>query len=191
MKKNIRILSNKNLKNDLKKSILKVLLGTLGLLLIPLIAIFFTDEMKWDIFDFIVAGILIAGTGIIYVFVTRLRRDFAYRAAFGVGLAASFIVVWANLAVGIVGSEDNPINLLFFGILLIGVIGAIISKFKPIGMSLTMFTMSLAQLLVASVLLLAGLSSLRELLLSSVFLISVWTISGVLFRKSIDEVNLS
>ena len=34
----------------------------------------------------------------------------AYRAAVGVAIAAAFILVWMNLAVGIIGSEDNPAN---------------------------------------------------------------------------------
>jgi hypothetical protein len=53
----------------------------------------------------------------------------AYRAAVGVAIAAAFILVWMNLAVGIIGSEDNPANLMYGGVLAIGIIGAVIARF--------------------------------------------------------------
>ena len=36
-----------------------------------------------------------------------------YRFAWCIGLAGIFILAWANGAIGIIGSEDNPANLLF------------------------------------------------------------------------------
>ncbi len=52
----------------------------------------------------------------------------AYRFAVGVALAAAFLLVWMNLAVGLIGSEDNPANLMYFGVLAVGFIGAIIAS---------------------------------------------------------------
>lgn len=40
----------------------------------------------------------------------------AYRGAIAVALAASFLQIWVNLAVGIVGEPDNPANQGFYGV---------------------------------------------------------------------------
>ena len=69
-------------------------------LLIPLIAMQFTSEVNWDASDFVVMGILLLGTCILFVFVsrkiTRRRRVFT-----GFIFAAAFLYIWAELAVGI------------------------------------------------------------------------------------------
>ena len=57
--------------------------------------------------DFIVAGGLVAAVGTTLGLAARMTLDRAYRAAVGLALGAAFILVWANLAVGIIGSEDN------------------------------------------------------------------------------------
>ena len=83
------------------KGITRVVLATACLLLVPLIAMQFTREVNWTLFDFIVAACLLAGTGITYVLVaSRLvtRRD---RTLAGAVLGGALLVVWAELAVGI------------------------------------------------------------------------------------------
>ena len=47
----------------------------------------------------------------------RMTGNSAYRAAVGVAVAAAFILVWMNLAVGIIGTEDNPAKLMYGGVL--------------------------------------------------------------------------
>jgi len=77
-----------------------IALATCLALLVPLIAMRFTGAVNWDIADFIVMGILLFGTGSIYVFVARkLPRKFWI--AIGVVFAVTFIYVYAELAVGI------------------------------------------------------------------------------------------
>ena len=83
----------------------------------------------------------------------------AYRAAVGVALAAAFILVWVNLAVGIIGSEDNPANVMYGGVLAVGIIGAIIARFQPHGMARALVATALAQALVAVIALIAGWGS--------------------------------
>src|SRR5688572_8042949 len=65
---------------------------------------------------------------------TMLARN-VYRFAVGVALAAALFLVWMNLAVGLIGTEDNPANLLYGGVLAVGIIGAIIARFRPHGMA--------------------------------------------------------
>jgi hypothetical protein len=63
------------------------------------------------------------------------------------GLAASTLLIWANGAVGYIGSEDNPYNLVFFGVVAIAFAGALISAFSARGMAWTMLAAGTAQAL--------------------------------------------
>jgi hypothetical protein len=74
------------------------------LLLIPLIAMQYTDEVNWGLADFAVAGILLLGTGVMIDFVIRRVPGLGYRIAICAAIVALLLVVWAELAVGIFGT---------------------------------------------------------------------------------------
>lgn len=65
-------------------------------------------------------------------------------------------MTWVNLAVGIIGSEDNPLNVVFVGVLAIGIVGAFIARFQPRGMARAMVAVGIAQVLVAVAALIGG-----------------------------------
>ena len=75
-----------------------------ALLAIPIVAMAVTDEMKWGIFDFIVAGVLLFGTGLVIEAALRMLPSFKLRLIAVVGILAALFLVWAELAVGIFGS---------------------------------------------------------------------------------------
>ena len=81
-----------------------ILLATAFLLLIPLIAMQFTNEVNWNVADFLVAGILLSGMGITFVLITNKMTKRTHRIAVGIALAAVLLFIWAELAVGIIGS---------------------------------------------------------------------------------------
>lgn len=86
------------------KHFLRVLLGTAAMLMVPLVAMQFTREVNWTAGDFVVAAVLLAGTGVlIEVAAARLHTRMARLSAIAV-MAFGFALVWAELAVGIVGS---------------------------------------------------------------------------------------
>lgn len=70
------------------------------ILLIPLIAMQFTNEVNWDLFDFTVMGCALFGTGSLFVLVSR-RVPRRYWGIIGVLFAAALVYVWAELAVGV------------------------------------------------------------------------------------------
>ncbi|MBU1164202.1 hypothetical protein KKA15_01395 [Patescibacteria group bacterium] len=70
------------------------------------------------------------------------------RIAFGVALVAAFLLFWVNGAVGVIGSENNDVNSLYYGVIAVGFIGAVIARFKSRGMARAMFLTALFQLLV-------------------------------------------
>ena len=85
--------------------LIAILLTAGIILLIPFIAMQFTNEVNWTIFDFIVAGILLFGTGLMLEIGLRIVKKFTYRIAVCATILLAFFVVWAELAVGIIGTR--------------------------------------------------------------------------------------
>lgn len=71
-----------------------------ALLMIPLVAMRFTDDVTWTPFDFTVAGALLFSAGFVYVMATNNSRKLKHKAAVGVAVAAVTFYIWAELAVG-------------------------------------------------------------------------------------------
>lgn len=86
------------------KRVLYILLIVVILLLIPLIAMQFTDEVNWNLFDFIIAGTLLIGTGLIIQLVFWKTKKIKYRIIIVAALLIVFLLIWAELAVGIFGT---------------------------------------------------------------------------------------
>lgn len=155
-----------------------------ALLLLPLLAMQFTDEVAWDLADFALAGGMVVGVGVTYEVAAKTTGNIAYRAAVGVALAAAFILVWASLAVGLVGTEGNPADLLYGGVLAVGIVGAIVARFQPHGMARALAATALAQASVALIVLIAGLGFRGPI---TVFFAALWLTSAWLFRKAARE----
>lgn len=83
------------------KSLLVIGLITASILLIPLVAMQFTDEVNWTLFDFIVAGVLLFATGLLFDLILRKIKVKTYRIAALFVLILAFLLVWIELAVGI------------------------------------------------------------------------------------------
>ncbi|MCK9425913.1 MAG: hypothetical protein M0Q21_07750 [Ignavibacteriaceae bacterium] len=86
------------------KRVIGIVLTVVLLLLIPLIAMQFTDEVNWTVLDFVVAAILLLGTGLMCELVIRKINNIKYRIAICVILLAALLLIWAELAVGIFGT---------------------------------------------------------------------------------------
>jgi len=76
----------------------------LALLLIPLVAMQFTNEVNWSLFDFIIAAVLLFGTGFVIDLVIRKTKNIKYRVAILILIVIAFILIWAELAVGVFGT---------------------------------------------------------------------------------------
>lgn len=74
------------------------------LLLIPLIAMQFTEEVNWTILDFIVMGVLLLVTGLTGELIMRKTSNITLRFLLIAGLILLFLLTWAELAVGIFGT---------------------------------------------------------------------------------------
>lgn len=71
------------------------------LLMIPLIAMQFTEDVNWTLFDFVVAGILLFGTGILCELAIRKLKKPQYRYAALLIIMTVLLLIWVELTVGI------------------------------------------------------------------------------------------
>lgn len=157
--------------------------------MLPLIAMQFTDEVDWDAADFVVIGAMLFGACGAYELAARMTRNLAYRAAVGFAVVTAFTLIWINLAVGIIGAEDNPANLMYGAVLAVGILGAIIVRFQPDGMARALAATALAQALVGAIALIAGLGSAGAnwpgpIVVLTGFFAASWLVSAWLFRKA-------
>ncbi len=70
-------------------------------LLVPLAAMQFTTEVRWDAADFALLGGMFVGAGVAYEVAERLTADGRARLAIGAGLVFLVLLVWAEGAVGL------------------------------------------------------------------------------------------
>ena len=153
--------------------------AALALLLLPWMAMQFTAEVDWSLGDFLLFGaMLLAACGVMELG-ARMNGHLAYRAGIAVAAGTGFLLVWINLAVGILGSEHNPANLMFVGVLLVPAIGALAARFHARGMAWALAATAAAQAATAAIALALGYG--YETLLVGVF-IAAWTVSALLFR---------
>lgn len=155
-------------------------LGTV--LLLPLIAMEFTGEVVWDLADFAVAALLLGATGLAVELAAHRSAQHAYRAAAALAAAGVLVLVWANLAVGLVGAEDNPLNLLFGLVVAVGLVGSAQVRFRAKGLMWVMVGMSVAQVLVGLMHLGTGHFTPVVTMLFS----ALWLFSAALFRTAAE-----
>ncbi len=86
------------------KRLIIILLVVAFLLLIPFVAMQFTDEVNWTVFDFVVAAVLLLGTGLLCELVMRKVSKSEYRIAGCIALLAALFLIWIELAVGVFGT---------------------------------------------------------------------------------------
>jgi len=167
---------------------LRPLLATAVLLAVPLAAMQVTDEVVWTVSDFVVAGALVFATGTLLELAWRRAETAAYRIAAAVALAAGFLLVWGILAVGVIGASGDRADLLYAGVFTVGIVGALLARFRPRGMAWVMAATAVAQVAVGGVALIAGMvpayNAAYEILGLSGFFAALWLLSACLFRRA-------
>lgn len=176
--------------STIRRRMMLVALVTAGILLVPLVAMTFTSQVNWSAADFIAMGALLFGAGLAYVLVSRVVDRVVYRTAVGIAVLAGVLLVWLNLAVGIIAAPDHPANLLYAGVLAIVIGGAGIARFSAGAMAHVLFAAAFAQSLVPLVALFAWRPAMSEPPgIAGVFLINacfaaLFVISALLFRRA-------
>lgn len=160
-----------------------------GLLLAPLISMRYTSEVNWTLSDFVVMGLLFGLVGLAVELAVRASGSWAFRGGAAVAIVTAFLLIWVNLAVGILGGEANPANLLFLGVIAVAVVGAVLGRFRASGMARAMTAAAVAQLLVGAVALIGGLGSpgtagVYEAAVAGLLFGGLWLGSGWLFSRA-------
>ena len=90
--------------NFQNKRLIGIIAAVAVLLSVPFLAMKFAGEMKWSLFDFILAGALLLGTGLAIEFVLRKVTKTAHRVAICAGILLVLFIVWVEIAVGLIGT---------------------------------------------------------------------------------------
>jgi hypothetical protein len=86
------------------KRLIGIVLTVVLLLLVPLISMQFSDDFNWSAADFVIAGVMLLGTGLLCELVMRKVKTPRRRLVFCLVLLAVLLLVWAELAVGVFGT---------------------------------------------------------------------------------------
>ncbi len=148
-----------------------------------------TEQVDWQAGDFLAFGVMLLIPGLALELVTRKRGPGSYRTGVGLAMAAAFFLVWVNGAVGLIGAEDNPANLMYGGVLGVAVLGAAVCRLRPRGMALSMLAAAGVQVLVLVIALLRDAghgapSWPTGTITGTVFFVSLWCCAAFAFRQA-------
>ena len=159
--------------------------GAAAILMSALAANLLFQEWNWGAEDFVIlAALLFGGCGCVEV-VSRLNVGRTYLGGFGLLLLGMMLLAWINLAVGVIGSEDHPGNRMFHALPVIALLGALIFRFRPRGLAMTMTAVAAGHFAIAVIAYVTGMAFIFPM--TGAF-IAVWMTSAWLFRKSAAEV---
>jgi hypothetical protein len=154
------------------------------LLLLPLIA-----GAPWTLSDFVLMGLMFLVAGIGVEWAVRASGDTAFRLGAGTAIATAFLLIWVNLAVGFLGDEGNPANLMFAAVLSVAFGGGFLAHFRASGLARAMVAAAACQLVVGIVALVAGWASpgragLYEVVMGTSLFAGMWLVSAGLFATA-------
>ena len=173
----------------------RIVWAIVGVLIVALLtAMQFTDEVQWN--EAVAYGVILLLAGGTYELWLWLRtRNGTYRIAFDVGLLGVFLLGWVSGAVGIIGSENQPVNLMYWAVPAVLLIGSLISGFNPRGMARTLFAAALVQILVPVIALIispevnwGGAGVIGVFVFNSIFAV-LFAGSGLLFLRAAHKEN--
>jgi hypothetical protein len=131
------------------KTIMRVALVALGLLMVPLVASQLVEGWHWGVGGFVFAYVLFFLTGLAYALIARQMGVWTYKAGVGLALVAGFALGWANMVH--MSEAENPAYLVYFGVLVMGGVGAWIARLEAMGMARASFAVAVVLALMAGV----------------------------------------
>ena len=158
------------------------------LLLIPLLGNNFVEGWNWPLRAFVLFGAIIFGIGLVYQLITRNVDTSAYRAAVGIALATGFFLFWGNFVQA--ADDINPSAMMYFLALPVGIIGAVIARFRPEGMVRALFATAFAQAFILAIVLMrnppvtAWTAAVWRGFGGNAFFAMLFVGSALLFRKA-------
>lgn len=160
---------------------LRLLAEAGALMLLPVLGLRLVGRLDPDPGAFVFLAILFTGMAITVEVAARVPRRAAYAAGAGLAVATSLLLLWINLSVGVIGSEDDPANLIYVPVIVTGIVGALLAHFRPAGMASAMTATAVTQTLVFALALIGGLGFTGPI---TVFFDALWLTSAWLFRRA-------
>jgi hypothetical protein len=177
------ITENTTRMTQMNKTILRVALVALGLLMVPLVASQVVDGWNWSPRAFVVVYVLFFGTGMACAVIARKMSVWSYKAGVGVALVAGFALGWSNMVH--VADSENPANLVYYSVLALGGFGAWLARLQARGLARTLFAMAATLALIALMLPSGAPPYLaRNMAIGHGVLVGLFTGSGLLFRHA-------
>lgn len=120
-----------------------------------------------------------------------MQKNKMYKIAFGVGLLGLLLLGWVSGAVGIIGSENNPANAMYWAVPVVLLVGSLISRFHARGMSWALFATATIQFLIPLFALLVwpaeaswgNVGVIGVFIVNFIFVV-LFLVSGLLFRRA-------
>jgi hypothetical protein len=175
--------------DQLGKTMLRVALVSLALLMVPLVASRLVEGWHWNAGGFVFVYALFFATGMAYALIARRMGAWTYKAGVGVALVAGFALGWSNMVQ--VADSGHPENLMYSSVLAVGIVGACLARLQARGLALTLFAMA-ATLALIAVILPSGAppDMARRMAIGHGVYVALFTASGLLFRRaSLAEVK--
>lgn len=126
----------------MRTTVFRVALGALAALMVPLVASRVVEGWHWGPGAFVFTYALFFATGMAYALIARRMTVWSYRAAVALALAIGFAVGWATMVH--LSETENPVLLVYYGVLALGLAGAALSRLEPHGMERTAYVMAAA-----------------------------------------------
>jgi hypothetical protein len=169
--------------SQLGKTMLRVALGALAVLMVPLVASQFVEDWHWGVGGFVFVYVLFFGTGMVFALIARRMGVWSYKAGVGVALVAGFALGWGTMVQ--VADSGHPERLWYHSVLVVGVIGACLARLKARGLAWTLFAMAATLALIAVILPSGAPPYLaRNMAIGHGVFVALFTASGLLFRHA-------
>jgi len=177
------VMENVTRRNDLGKTMLRVALVALGLLMVPLVASRVMEGWNWPPGAFVRVYVLFFATGMVYALIARRMGSWAYKAGVGVALVSGFALGWSTMVQ--TADSGHPERLWYLSVLVVGLVGVLLSRLKAQGLAYTLFAMALTLALIA-VMLPSGAppDMARRMAIGHGTCVAVFLASGLLFRHA-------
>lgn len=165
------------------KTMLRVALAALGLLMAPAMASRLVPGWNWPAKAFVVVYLLFFALGMVYVLIARRMDAWQYKVGVGMALVAGFALGWSNMVQ--VADSGHPANLMYYSVLIVGVAGAVLARLKARGLARTLFAMAATLALIALMLPSGAPPDMaRRMAIGHGVYVALFIAAGLLFRRA-------
>ena len=174
--------------SQLGQTMLRVALGALAVLMVPLVASQFVEDWHWGVDGFVRVYILFFVTGMLMALVARRMGVWSYKAGVVLATVAGFALGWSTMVQ--VADSGHPERLWYHSVLVVGVIGACLARLKAPGLAWTLFAMAATLALIAATLPSGAPPDMaRRMAIGHGVFVAMFAASGMLFRQARSAVS--